>query len=412
MLPEDGRIVAPPEVSPGSWVSALADEAEPLVLAPDSARGWFGGRAIVAWSPQGFVTGLDPRDAADELERSFTAETPSLTVVLLPYDGPAAAARYTGGLIRTAEGWRVWGTLDASDVPAVVEISPLPSDLPLAGDVSTDMCGASFLAGVAEIGDMIRAGDVYVLNLTRRLTGTPSVRPDQAFVSLLARTRAEMAAFWRTPGLTIASASPERFVSVADGRVRVCPIKGTRSRAEGDADRAMAAELAASEKERAEHVMIVDLERNDIGRVCRPGSITVDPLFEVIATPYCYQMVSSVSGVLRDDVSIAELLEATFPCGSVTGAPKIAAIRVIAALESSDRGAYTGALLAAVPGEMDSSVLIRTAEYADGFVRWGTGGGITVDSDAHAEWLETLLKAAPFLGDDTPASCSACATGS
>ncbi len=226
--------------------------------------------------------------------------------------------------------------------------------------------------------------------------------PGIPFASLLARTRADMAAFWQTPRVTIASVSPERFVRVMGGRVQVCPIKGTRPRAEGDADNVMAAELATSEKERAEHVMIVDLERNDLGRVCRPGTVTAGPLFEVVATPYCHQMVSSVSGFLREDASLADLLEAVFPCGSVTGAPKIAAMRTIAALEASPRGHYTGSLVVAVPGEVDSSVLIRTAEYTDGVVRWGAGGGITVDSDAAEEWLETALKASPFLGDGPP----------
>ena len=402
MLPVDGRIVAPPSVSPESWACALAGEAEPLVLVPGSARGWFGGTAIVAWAPRGTAAGLSVGAAAEELERSFTARAPSLTVACLPYDGPASTARYSGGLLKTAEGWRVWGTLDADHVPVAAECAPLGPKDPLASGVSADMDGDAFRAGVAAVREAIRAGDVYVLNLTRRLTGSPATSPERAFASLVARTRADMAAFWRTPIVTIASASPERFVSIEDGRVTVSPIKGTRPRADGEVDGEMAVELAASEKERAEHVMIVDLERNDIGRVCRSGSVTVDPMFEVIATPYCYQMVSRVSGDLRAGVSLADLLEATFPCGSVTGAPKIAAMRMIAALESSRRGAYTGSLLVSAPGCVDSSVLIRTAEYEGGVVRWGTGGGITIDSDAQEEWFETVLKASPFLRGGSP----------
>jgi len=144
--------------------------------------------------------------------------------------------------------------------------------------------------------------------------------------------------------------------------------------------------------------MIVDLERNDLGRVCRPGTVAVDPLFDVVATPYCHQMVSTVSGRLRAGVTLCAVLDATWPCGSVTGAPKIAAMKAIEELEASPRGVYTGSLVIATPGEIDSSVLIRTAEYADGMVRWGTGGGITVDSDPGQEWLETMLKATPLLG--------------
>lgn len=404
VLPEDGRIVAPATTGPAAWLRVLPDDAAPLVLAPGSARGWFGGRTVVTWSPAGLSDGLTLREASDELDRSFSSGAPSVTAALLPYDGSAAAARYTGGLVRTAEGWRVWGTLDADDVPAVGERdpSPLPPEVALAEDVLSDLSAAAFCAGVRAIGESIRAGDVYVLNLTRRLTGRPTTGPREAFTSLLSRTQADMAAFWQTPHVAIASASPERFVRVTGGRVQVCPIKGTRPRAEGDADSAMVAELVASEKERAEHVMIVDLERNDIGRVCRSGTVSVDPFLEVVTTAYCHQMESSVSGLLRDDVSILELLEATFPCGSVTGAPKIAAMRMIAETESSERGAYTGSLVVAVPGEMDSSVLIRTAEYAGGVVRWGTGGGITIDSDPEEEWLETVLKASPFVGDAPP----------
>lgn len=404
MFPEDGRIVAPAQVRARSWVAALPDGAAPLVLAPGSARGWLGGRAVVAWSPVFLADGLTLTEAAGALERAFSTESPSLAVALLPYDGPATAALYTGGLLLTAGGWRAWGTLDAKDVPTVDELSPvaLPPEVPLAEDVLTDIGATGFRDGVRAVGEAVRAGDVYVLNLTRRLTGRPTADPGVAFASLLARTHADMAAYWRTPRVSIASVSPERFVRVTGDRVDVCPIKGTRPRAEGDADSAMAAELAASEKERAEHVMIVDLERNDLGRVCRPGTVTVDPLFEVLATPYCHQMVSSVSGLLREDASLAGLLEAAFPCGSVTGAPKIAAMRKIASLEASPRGAYTGSLVVAVPGELDSSVLIRTAEYAGDAVRWGTGGGITVDSDAAEEWLETVLKASPFLGDGPP----------
>lgn len=407
MVPEDGRIVAPPHVPASAWLDALPAGCSPLVLAPGSVRGWFGGRAIIAWSPVSLSSGLPLSTAAAELERAFCAGVPCLAAALLPYEGAATSARYAGGLVHTAEGWRVWGELDAADVPVPVarpaSPDPLAPHVPLAQDVRTDLDAAEFRAGVREVVSAITDGDVYVLNLTRRITGTPVATPAVAFSTLLDRTHAEMGAFWQVGETVIASASPERFLRVAGNRVEVCPVKGTRPRGEGDADRTMAAELAASEKERAEHVMIVDLERNDLGRVCTPGSVLVDPLFEVVATPYCHQMVSSVFGDLLPDASLPDLLAAAFPCGSVTGAPKIAAMNAIAALESSARGAYTGSLMVATPGEMDSSVLIRTAEYSHDIVRWGTGGGITVDSDPAEEWLETVLKASPFLGDGVAA---------
>lgn len=404
MVPEDGRIVAPPHVPADAWLDALPAGCGPLVLAPGSTRGWFGGRAIVAWSPQSVAERLPIPDAATVLDDAFSTDAPCLVAALLPYEGLATTARYTGGLVLTAQGWRVWGALGTADVP-VLETGPafhaasLAPHLPLAEDVRTDLDDAAFRAGVREIVSAITDGDVYVVNLTRRLTGTPAAAPVVAFRTLVSRSHAEMAAYWEVGDATLASASPERFVRVTGTRVEVCPIKGTRPRGQGAADRAMAAELAESEKERAEHVMIVDLERNDLGRVCTPGSVVVDPLFEVVATPYCHQMVSRVAGDLLPDASLPDLLASAFPCGSVTGAPKIAAMNAIASLEPSARGAYTGSLVIATPGELDSSVLIRTAEYAHGIVRWGTGGGITVDSDPADEWLETVLKASPFLGD-------------
>lgn len=405
MLPDDGRVVAPPEVAPADWCTLLSGEPALLALAPGSGRGWFGGRAIVAWAPETLNEGVLLPAAAAEIERTYAGGAPILTATLLAYDGSATVARYMGGLVWSEEGWRVWGVLEGCELPEVAVTAPntLPASVPLAADVTSDLDRAGFHAGVSATREAISAGDVYVLNLTRRLRGTPSTSPEVAFATLTHRTQAEMSAFWRTPGVTIASASPERFIRLSGARVEVCPVKGTRPRGEGAADCIMVSELAGSEKERAEHVMIVDLERNDLGMVCRPGTVVVDPLFEIATTPYCHQMVSSVSGLLRTDATFADLLAATFPCGSVTGAPKIAATRIIASLEASPRGAYTGALVVAVPGEVDSSVIIRTAEYSGDVVRWGTGGGITADSDPAEEWLETVLKATPFLGDGLPA---------
>lgn len=404
MLPIDGPIVAPPGVCPEAWVSAVSPESVPFALAPASSRGWFGGLDIVAWAPRAMASGLALSEVADGLLDCLSGSGPCLGVALLPYSGPRLWACYTGGIVRTGEGWRVWGTFEVSDVPVLESesVATLPRTASLAECPQTDMMGRRFRAGVQSVIEAILAGDVYVLNLTRRIVGRPSVPPSVAFASLLSRCGADMGAFWATPELTIASASPERFVRISGDSVEVCPIKGTRPRARGTADRAMIGDLRTSEKERAEHVMIVDLVRNDLGRVCRPGSVTVNPLFEVVTTLYCHQMVSSVSGCLQQSASLSAILESTFPCGSVTGAPKIAAMRIIDELEESPRAAYTGALVVAIPGEVDSSILIRTAEYSEGLARWGTGGGITADSDAAEEWLETELKASPFLGDCVP----------
>lgn len=405
MLPVDGPIVAPRSVEPEAWAHALAGTEMPLVIAPASERGWFGGLAVIAWSPVFSAEGVALDEAAAMLERSLAADAPCLTAAFLPYDGSWTVATYAGGLIRTDDGWRVWGTLDAGSVPAIKPgtASALPPEAPLVRDARSDVTPTLYRAGVRSVIEAIHAGDVYVMNLTRRLAGRATTSPAVGFATLVARSEADMAAFWSTPGITVASVSPERFIRISGGCIEVCPIKGTRPRAAGDRDAAMALELASSEKERAEHVMIVDLERNDLGRVCQAGTVAVDPLFEVVATPYCHQMVSSVRGVLDPRASLGEVLASVFPCGSVTGAPKIAAVQRIAGLEASPRAAYTGSLVIAVPGELDSSVLIRTAEYVGGDVRWGTGAGITADSDPAEEWLETLLKASPLLGDALPA---------
>ncbi len=214
-----------------------------------------------------------------------------------------------------------------------------------------------------------------------------------------------MSAFLRAGDITVASASPERFVGIERGddgarTVEIWPIKGTRPRSDDPVrDRRLARELLADEKERAEHLMIVDMERNDLGRVCSAGSVRVDPLMEVFPTPYCHQMVSKVRGELGAGMSLADVLGAAFPCGSVTGAPKLAAMRFLGELERSPRGTYCGALAVAVPGRFDSSVLIRTLEYDGELVRWGTGCGVTFDSDPASEWRESVLKTWPALGD-------------
>ena len=153
----------------------MRPETAPLVLAPGSAQGWFFGRAVVAWSPDSVAEGLTFREATEQLEHAFAAETPCLAVALLPYDGAASAACYSGGLVSSPEGWRVWGTLDAENVPTIDEPAPEPlaRRVTLAANALSDMSDRDFRSGVRAIGEAIRAGDVYVLNLTRRLSGTP-----------------------------------------------------------------------------------------------------------------------------------------------------------------------------------------------------------------------------------------------
>lgn len=374
----------------------MGDQAR-LRLAPSSARGWFGGRALLARSPVAARAGATLREAGAALEAAFEGTDAGATVVLASYDG-------TCTIVRFAE-------VDNAGASQVAPSGLGPSE-PLLDPSSWDLSAREFRAGVRQSRERIAAGDVYVLNLTARLTGTLRVAPEEAFEVLLSRSGSEMSAFAEgLPGPTpwVASVSPERFLRVERGLggrrvVEVCPIKGTRPRGLSPVlDAQLAHDLLADEKELAEHVMIVDLERNDIGRACASGTVHVDPLYEVVQTPYCHQLVSTVRGVMSEEAGLADLLEATFPCGSVTGAPKRAAMRIIAELEASGRGAYCGALLVAIPGHLDSSVLIRTLEgdAGDGAL-WGSGCGITHESDASSELLELLLKASPVLGDSVP----------
>jgi branched-subunit amino acid aminotransferase/4-amino-4-deoxychorismate lyase len=377
------------------WLEERSGRA-PLVLAPADGSGWFGGVTLLASDPiaQGELgtEGDSPlRQAAAVLERAFFAEKPMLAVVLLGYpDGHGHWALYEDAIEIGGEGTEA----DAASAAP-------PAGHALAEVQATSLDEPAFCSAVEATREAILAGDVYVLNLTRRLRASSTLSPAEIFAGLRANAPASMAAAWlHGPDRGVLSASPERFLRVTDREVEIAPVKGTRPRGATPAqDDALLGELAANVKERAEHVMVVDLERNDLGRACVPGSIRVDPLCAVETIGYCHQMVSSVRGLLAPDASLGDLLEATFPCGSVTGAPKIAAMRIAGQLEPADRGFYTGALVVARPGRIDSSVLIRTAEIDGCEVRYGTGCGITVDSDARAEWRESVLKCAPLLGE-------------
>ena len=249
---------------------------------------------------------------------------------------------------------------------------------------------------VVAIQQEIAAGELYQANLTHRLAARFSGDAWRLFEALRARSPAPFAAFVELPELTIVGSSPERFLRVdADGAVETRPIKGTRPRgATADEDAVLFEALRSSEKERAENAMIVDLMRNDLGRVCAPGSIEVPELFAIERYATLFQMVSTVRGTLRAGRDVVDLLRAAFPPGSMTGAPKIAAMQLLAKLEPVRRGVYAGALgYLDARGGADLSVVIRTL-LCRGHDAWlHVGGGIMLDSDPQAEWEETLAKA-------------------
>jgi para-aminobenzoate synthetase/4-amino-4-deoxychorismate lyase len=243
---------------------------------------------------------------------------------------------------------------------------------------------------VAACRERIHAGDLFQANICARLDGRLEGSALELFARGVEALAPDRAAYLEGPWGAIASLSPELFLERRGRTVRTAPIKGTRP-AGGRA------ELAASAKDRAENTMIVDLMRNDLGRVCEPGSVRVTALAQPRAHTGVWHLVSEVEGRLRAGVGDGALLRATFPPGSVTGAPKVAAMNVIAELEPAARGAYTGAIGFAGPAGLELSVAIRTFEVRGARIRLGVGGGVVADSDPEAEAEELAVKAAPLL---------------
>ncbi len=254
-------------------------------------------------------------------------------------------------------------------------------------------------AAIARTVGHIAAGDIFQANITMRLEADFDGSPLELFLAGLETLDPSYAAFVSGDWGAVASMSPELFVSVRERSVATSPIKGTAPRgADVTSDRVARRALELSEKDRAENVMIVDLMRNDLGRVCVPGSVRVDELCAVRPMSGVWHMVSTVTGELGQGVTDADVLRATFPPGSVTGAPKVRAMELISDLEPAARAAYTGALLLVSPvAGLTSSVAIRTFEFANGKAWVGVGSGIVADSTPAAEYRECLAKAEPLL---------------
>lgn len=252
--------------------------------------------------------------------------------------------------------------------------------------------------------DYIYAGDVFQVNLSQRLLHTANGDTVALYCRLRKRNPAPFAGYLDGGDWQIASASPERFVRVDAERVETRPIKGTRGRARRpEADMFAGAELQASEKDRAENIMIVDLLRNDLSRTCRPESVCVSQLCGLEMYEYVQHLVSVVEGTLRPGLTALDVLRTSFPGGSITGAPKIRAMEIISELEPTVRGAYCGSLgYIGVGGQMDTSILIRTITASRGWWQLPVGGGIVAQSDPQSEYEETWHKAAGLLRALTP----------
>ncbi|HSJ23866.1 MAG TPA: aminodeoxychorismate synthase component I [Longimicrobiales bacterium] len=257
---------------------------------------------------------------------------------------------------------------------------------------------SAYDAAIREIRERIAAGDVYQVNHTLRFcAGPPAATPGALYTDLVAARHGRYHALLEDDGWAVVSASPELFFQLEGRQLTTRPMKGTSRRGRWLAeDRAAAACLRESPKDRAENLMIVDLLRNDLGRIARFGSVQVPRLFDVETYPSVHQLTSTVTGELRPDVTLGDIFAAMFPCGSVTGAPKVTAMRAIAELEDTPRGPYCGAVGLVRPGgDATFNVAIRTVtmDTRRGTATYGTGGGITWDSRADAEYDEAVAKA-------------------
>lgn len=404
------------------WCDPLAAfagfEAEPQALLLHDGQS---GRARIFARPDESVTGTDAADYERFGER-FRARGEGLWAGLLGYDLAGAFER----LPRFAPDWPaiamahypVWAEMDraSSELRVYGADDGLVDDFvgtlqraymarPTPGQPATWSAAwrrDAYLGAAQRARDYVHAGDVFQVNLSQKFAAelADDDTPYAVFERLCAASPAPHAAYLRL-GVdeVILTNSPERFLSVKNGLVESRPIKGTRPRmTDAELDRKMRADLLASRKDRAENLMIVDLMRNDLSRVCQPGSVEVPRLCEIESFANVHHLVSDVTGRLREDCDLVDLLRASFPPGSITGAPKVRAMEIIAELEAEPRGPYCGALGWMTPnGDMDLNVMIRTASLRRSGRGWQaeirSGGGIVADSDPVSEYEETLAKA-------------------
>jgi para-aminobenzoate synthetase component 1 len=428
-------VIAP--LSPQTAAAALAGRAHRVLVDPAPPRGGERG-AVVAAAPiatltvwpdrlehaRGDVVAIERGDPLAAIDRFLTehcgplhADGPRTPRVVgyLGYDlgraierlGPRPPGPAVPDAWLAAYGALAWWPGDA-EAPIVVGDDPgaraaladalaagprTPGPAPDLGPLVADRPGDEHAAAVAAIARYLTAGDVYQVNLARRWTA--AVRragdPLALYAALAAVAPAAYGAMIEAAGVAVVSGSPECFLRRRGPRVETAPIKGTRPRrGEPRADRAAAADLAAHPKDAAEHLMIVDLERNDLGRIATTGSVAVEELAAVVTLPGLFHLVSTVSAIPRPEVTWGQLLAATFPGGSITGAPKIRAMQLIDELEPVARGPYCGAFgWFGTGGGLDLAIAIRIAAVTEGQLHVHVGGGIVADSEPAAELAET-----------------------
>lgn len=341
---------------------------------------------------QGGALGLFGYDLGRSIETLPTLAKADLTVPDM------AVGIYDWALIIDNEQQRVT-LLSHTDTQARLDwLRSLPrlsrAPLRLTSGWQSNMTRAQYGEKFRQIQAYLRSGDCYQVNLAQRFHARYEGDEWQAFTRLNADNKAPFSAFLRLPGSAILSLSPERFIRLSEGEIQTRPIKGTLPRlADPQEDARQARRLAESPKDRAENLMIVDLLRNDVGRVAEPGSVRVPELFVVEPFPAVHHLVSTITARLRDDLDATDLLRAAFPGGSITGAPKVRAMEIIEELEPQRRNAWCGSIgYISACGRMDTSITIRTLTACDEQLYCSAGGGIVADSDEEAEYQETFAK--------------------
>ncbi|MGY6554624.1 MAG: aminodeoxychorismate synthase component I [Wenzhouxiangella sp.] len=333
---------------------------------------------------------------------------PRLHLPAAPDGLPVAyAARCPGALLLDHQLNQAW--LVAESEPLLDKLGKILHDTPslpaaaasLPGLEITADPGEIFMAGVRRIREWILAGDVFQVNLSRGWQARSSEALDAVdlYRALARANPAPFAGLARLPGATVISSSPERLAEIRGNWVQTRPIAGTRPRGACPAlDQGLSSELITHPKERAEHIMLIDLERNDLGRVCLSGSVEVDELMVVESYAHVHHIVSNVRGRLRPDLGPVDVIAAVFPGGTITGCPKVRCMEIIAELEGHGRGFYTGAMgYLGLDGSLDLNILIRSMVVAEDRLSFRTGAGIVADSDPAAELAETEAKARGLL---------------
>lgn len=265
--------------------------------------------------------------------------------------------------------------------------------------VQSNFLKSDYLKAISQMINHIVEGDIYIANMTHQLKICSALKPYDFFEKLRGINPSPFGGYLNYENFQVISSSPERFLCMQDSHVVTRPIKGTRKRGASVAeDELLKKELLGSEKDKSELLMIVDLERNDLNKVCIPGTVKVTDLFSIEEYATVFHLVSGISGNLRKDLTVMDLIEATFPGGSITGTPKHRAMEIIDEVENGGRNIYTGSMgYLTLDGNCDFNIIIRTAVYQNGTYHLGVGGGITCESDLELEYEETMQKAKAIL---------------